>query len=179
MGRFIFTLFSALAQLEREQIAEQTSTAMLRHQAKGRRMTRPDRCPYGWRPAPSDPARLVEDADEQATIRRIREDRRIGRGLREIARRLDLAGNSCRGGRWSHTTVRSVLLRSAQLVGRDGRDLITPQQPVHRVVEAGKEIVEAVGSAERYFPHDLPPRLRSWPIVMPTYRGGWSDVPAH
>jgi len=45
MGRFIFTLFSALAQLEREQIAEQTSTAMLRHQAKGRRMTRPDRWP--------------------------------------------------------------------------------------------------------------------------------------
>ena len=115
MGRFIFTLFSALAQLEREQIAERTSTAMLRHQAKGRRMTRPDRCPYGWRPDPSEPDRLVEDADEQATIGRIREDRRRGRGLREIARRLDLAGVSCRGGRWSHTTVRSVLRRSQQL----------------------------------------------------------------
>jgi DNA invertase Pin-like site-specific DNA recombinase len=49
MGRFIFTLFSALAQLEREQNAERTSTAMLRHHAKGRRMTRPERCPYGWR----------------------------------------------------------------------------------------------------------------------------------
>jgi hypothetical protein len=114
-GRFIFTLFSALAQLEREQIAERTSTAMLRHQAKGRRMTRPDRCPYGWRPDPSDPDRLVEDADEQATIRRIREERRVARGLREIARRLDLAGIDCRRGRWSHTTVRSVLLRSAQV----------------------------------------------------------------
>ena len=53
MGRFIFTLFSALAQLEREQIADRTSTAMLRHQAKGRRMTRPDRCPYGWRVDPT------------------------------------------------------------------------------------------------------------------------------
>ena len=115
MGRFIFTLFSALAQLEREQIAERTSTAMLRHQAKGRRMTRPDRCPYGWRPDPSDPDRLVEDADEQTVIARIREERRIGRGLREIARRLDLAGIACRGGRWSHTTVRSVLLRAAQI----------------------------------------------------------------
>jgi site-specific DNA recombinase len=112
MGRFIFTLFSALAQLEREQIAERTSTAMLRHQAKGRRMTRPDRCPYGWRPDPVDPARLVEDVEEQTTIRRIREDRRHGRGLREIARRLDAAGIACRGGRWSHTTVRSVLLRA-------------------------------------------------------------------
>jgi DNA invertase Pin-like site-specific DNA recombinase len=114
MGRFIFTLFSALAQLEREQIAERTSTAMLRHQAKGRRMTRPDRCPYGWQPDPADSTRLVADADEQAVIVRIRYERRIGRGLREIARRLDLAGVACRGGRWSHTTVRSVLSRSAR-----------------------------------------------------------------
>jgi len=68
--------------------------------------------PIRWRPDPSDPARLVEDADEQATIRRIREKHRIGRGLREIARRLDAAGIGCRGGRWSHSTVRSVLLRS-------------------------------------------------------------------
>jgi len=88
---------------------------MLRHQAKGRRMTRPDRCPYGWRLDPSDPAGVIEDADEQATIRRIREERRVGRGLREIARRLDAVGIRCRGGCWSHTTVRSVLLRSSQL----------------------------------------------------------------
>jgi DNA invertase Pin-like site-specific DNA recombinase len=115
MGRFVFILFSALAELEREQVAERTSAAMLRHQAKGRRMTRPDRCPYGWRPDPSDRDRLVEDADEQATIRRIQEERRIGRGLREIARRLGAAGITCRGGRWSHTTVRSILLRFAQL----------------------------------------------------------------
>ena len=112
MGRFVFILFSALAELEREQVAERTSTAMLRHQAKGRRMTRPDRCPYGWRPDPTDPSRLVEDADEQATICRIRKERGHGRGLRDIARRLDLSGINCRGGRWSHTTVRSVLLRS-------------------------------------------------------------------
>jgi DNA invertase Pin-like site-specific DNA recombinase len=114
MGRFVFILFSALAELEREQVAERTSAAMLRHQAKGRRMTRPDRCPYGWRPDTADADRLVEDADEQATIRRIREERRVGRGLREIARRLDAAGIACRRGRLSHTTVRSVLLRVAR-----------------------------------------------------------------
>src|SRR5439155_11177842 len=73
MGRFIFTLFSALAQLEREQIAERTSNAMLRHQATGRRMTRADRCPYGWRPDVENPGLLVEDAAEQAAIARIRE----------------------------------------------------------------------------------------------------------
>jgi DNA invertase Pin-like site-specific DNA recombinase len=105
----------ALAELEREQVAERTSTAMLRHQAKGRRMTRPDRCPYGWRPDPTDGTQLIEDSDEQTTIRRIREERRVGRGLRDIARRLDAAGIHCRGGRWSHTTVRSVLLPSVKL----------------------------------------------------------------
>jgi DNA invertase Pin-like site-specific DNA recombinase len=111
MGRFIFTLFSALAQLEREQIAERTSTAMLRHQAKGRRMTRADRCPYGWRPDPADADRLAEDAEEQEVIARIRRERLKGRGLRELARSLDRAGIACRSGRWSHSTVRSILTR--------------------------------------------------------------------
>jgi DNA invertase Pin-like site-specific DNA recombinase len=114
MGRFIFTLFSALAQLEREQIAERTSNAMLRHQAKGRRMTRPDRCPFGWRPDDAEPARLVVDTAEQAAIARIRQERHQGRGLREIARILDRAGIDCRGGQWSHSTVRSVLRRDAR-----------------------------------------------------------------
>lgn len=59
---------------------------------------------------------VAPGADEQATISRIQAERRVGRGLREIARRLDSAGIPCRGGRWSHTTVRSVLLRSAQLI---------------------------------------------------------------
>ena len=115
MGRFIFTLFSALAQLEREQIAERTSSAMLRHQAKGRRMTRPDRCPYGWRPDPATPGHLVEDAEEQAAIARIQEEHRQGKGLRAIARALDRAGIGCRGRRWSHSAVRSVLRRADQL----------------------------------------------------------------
>jgi DNA invertase Pin-like site-specific DNA recombinase len=114
MGRFIFTLFSALAQLEREQIAERTSSAMLRHQTKGRRMTRPDRCPYGWRPDDNNPDRLIQDAAEQAAIARIFQERRQGRGLHEIARLLDQAGIRCRGSRWSHSTVRSVLQRAEQ-----------------------------------------------------------------
>src|ERR1700704_5913667 len=78
MGRFIFTLFSALAQLEREQIAERTSSAMLRHQAEGRRMTRADRCPFGWRPDPADQDQLIEDAEEQEAIARIRQERQRG-----------------------------------------------------------------------------------------------------
>ena len=114
MGRFIFTLFSALAQLEREQIGERTSAAMLRHQATDRRMTRPDRCPYGWRTDPTSADRLAEDAEEQAVNTRIRQERAKGRSLRDIARTLERAGIACRGGRWSHSTVRAVLRRLQQ-----------------------------------------------------------------
>jgi DNA invertase Pin-like site-specific DNA recombinase len=115
MGRFIFTLFSALAQLEREQIAERTSTAMIRHQATGRRMTRADRCPYGWQPHPVDTARLIQHPEEQEAITRICESRRNGGGMREIARALNRTGIDCRGKRWSHSAVRSILRRSDQL----------------------------------------------------------------
>jgi site-specific DNA recombinase len=115
MGRFIFTLFSALAQLEREQIAERTSTAMLRHQASGRRMTRRDRCPYGWKVDLRQPDRLAEDAAEQAVIARIRQERQKGARLREIAVGLDRAGVRCRGRSWEHSTVRAILKRMQTL----------------------------------------------------------------
>jgi DNA invertase Pin-like site-specific DNA recombinase len=120
MGRFIFILFSALAQLEREQIAERTSTAMIRHQATGRRMTRPDRCPFGWRVDPLDPDRLTEDAEEQAVIAHIRLERQKGATLREIATALDRVGVGCRGRRWEHSTVRSILRRNRTMtqIGR-------------------------------------------------------------
>ena len=89
MGRFVFTLFSALAQLEREQIAERTSTAMVRHQANGRRMPRPDRCPYGWQGDSLDCCRLIWKAGEQVIIRHICSYCRNGSSFREIARALD------------------------------------------------------------------------------------------
>src|SRR5262249_168588 len=114
VGRFIFTLFSALAQLEREQIAERTSSAMLHHQAKGRRMTRPDRCPYGWQPHPVDTGRLIEHAEEQEAIDRIRQPRQRGGGMREIARMLTRTGIDCRGKAWTHSAVRSILRRAGQ-----------------------------------------------------------------
>ena len=114
MGRFIFSLFAALAQLEREQIAERTSSAMLHHQAKGRRMTRPDRCPYGWQPHPVDTGLLIQHAEEQEAISRIRESWQRGGGMREIARMLNRAGNECRGKPWTHSAVRSILRRAGE-----------------------------------------------------------------
>jgi site-specific DNA recombinase len=111
MGKAFFTIMAVFDELEREQIAARTSDAMLRHQTAGRRMTRRDRCPYGWRPDPSDPSRLAEDAEEQVIIARIRQAHAAGRGLREIARTLDASGVPCRGHRWPHSTVRAILRR--------------------------------------------------------------------
>jgi DNA invertase Pin-like site-specific DNA recombinase len=112
MGKAFFTIMAVFDELEREQIAARTCDAMLRHQTAGRRMTRSDRCPYGWRPDSTDPTRLAEDPEEQAIIARIRQEHAAGRGLREIARTLDLTGIPCCGHRWSHSTVRAVLRRN-------------------------------------------------------------------
>jgi DNA invertase Pin-like site-specific DNA recombinase len=113
LGRFIFTLFSALAQLEREQIAERTSSAMLKHQANGRRMTHADRCPFGKQPDPHDSALLIDHPAEQEAIATILAARSKGKGFKAIARLLETRGISCRGGRWHHTTVRAILRREA------------------------------------------------------------------
>jgi DNA invertase Pin-like site-specific DNA recombinase len=139
MGRFIFTLFSALAQLEREQIAERTSAAMLRHQAKGRRMTRADRCPYGWKVDPRQPERLAEDDAEQAVIARIRQERQKSMSLREIAASLDRTGVRCRGRRWEHSAIRSILRRYLELAEVPDRCSAKGAKPADRTACGNSE----------------------------------------
>ena len=110
MGRFTFTLFAALAQLEREQIAERTSDAMRRHQENGRIMS--SRLPYGMKRDPNDPKRMVIDLEEQGIISLIVEMHEEGEKLRVICRRLrDEYGSACRGKPWNHKTIRRILDR--------------------------------------------------------------------
>lgn len=128
MGRFFLTILAAFAELEREQIRERTSKAMLAHQAGGRRMTRLDRCPYGWMPDPDSasvarlddrtkepsgkPAGLIECPTEQAAIARIRALKAEGLGLRKIALRLTAEGLKPRGRRWHEATIAGILRRT-------------------------------------------------------------------
>lgn len=86
MGRYVFRMFAALAELIREQIAERTSDAMLYYQSQNRRMS--DRCPFGWKRDPADDTMMVEDPSEQAIIERIISLRKQGGKLREISRIL-------------------------------------------------------------------------------------------
>lgn len=110
MGRFVFKLLAALAELEREQIAERTSEAMLNHQSNGRRMS--DKTPYGWTRDPDNPKLLIENESEQAAIKHIIELHRSGFGYRLICRALAGEGILCRGGSWHHTSVSKILKRA-------------------------------------------------------------------
>lgn len=68
--------------------------------------------PFGWHPAPGDPGRLVLDEGEAALIREATADVLGGIAVRAIARRWNDAGiTGSGGGRWTTTTVRTVLMR--------------------------------------------------------------------
>ena len=113
-GRFFFTVLAALAQLEREQTAERTSEAMISHQARGRRMGRSDRVPYGWHTVDSDPEKIEPDSFEQGVIARIKRLNTQGMPNRAICRTLDNLAIPRRSGTWAgqHGLVASILKRN-------------------------------------------------------------------
>ena len=112
MGRFFFVVMAALAQLEREQLSDRTKDAMRRHQKSGRRMTRPDRCPYGYGPA--EDGELIRIQDEQTVIALMKAARDSGMSFKAIGKHLDQAGFARRDdGAWakSPASIRKILKR--------------------------------------------------------------------
>ena len=110
MGKFSFVLMAALAELERGQISERTSTAMRVHQSRGRRMGR--FAPYGTMIDPADSKRLLPNAEEEQAVEHLMDLH--GRGLNHtrIAAELNKAGVPYRDGRaWYREAVRRVLRR--------------------------------------------------------------------
>ncbi len=99
-----------LAQYQKRAQAARTRAAMQRHQAGGRRMSRADRCPLGWRPDPNDPKRMQKDPAEAAAIDRARALHSGGLSLRAICRQLAAEGLCLRGGH--HQAIARVLARS-------------------------------------------------------------------
>lgn len=122
-GRFFFTILAALAQLEREQIAERTSDAMRSHQANGRRMSAIP--PFGWVIDPNDPSRIIEDEYQQKIIKRVLELKKLGFSLRKSCDELLADGYKpppkqiIKDGQlltvertWSHSLIRYILQRA-------------------------------------------------------------------
>jgi len=130
-----------VAALERRLVKKRPDT-------NARRMTRPDRCPYGWKPHPKSPAVLVEDPQEQQTIFRLVELAQAPVSLRELCRRLDATGRRRRNGeKWAdngHGLVRTILLREGI---RTPADATTA---VQRRIEAIR-----ARAADRYCPEVL------------------------
>ena len=114
----------------------------------GRLRTRPDKTPYGWRPHPHDPGRLVEDPREEGTIFCLIELAQAPVSLRELCRRLDATGRRRRNGKkWAdngHGLVRSILRREGILTAADA-------------TAAVQQRIEAVRAraADRYCPETL------------------------
>lgn len=113
IGRCMFHVIASFAQLYREQIADRTSSAMIRHQSNGRRMGRRDRPPFGYRVSRENPDLLEPDEKEQSTILRICELRASGATQRAICDTLDAEGIPKREGRWrgSQSLVARILAR--------------------------------------------------------------------
>ncbi len=120
MGSAFFQIIAVLAELERKQISERTSDAMLYHQRNGRRMS--NNLPFGWRRDPSDDARMLPDETELEIIEEIKGLREQDFSLREIAAQLKEWGYEPRPvkkkfkgrpvmvkGKWHFGTVRNIL----------------------------------------------------------------------
>lgn len=106
-GRLFYSILSAMAQWERETIAERTTAALQRLREKG--MKTGGDCPYGFQVIEG---RLGEHPGEQAVIRRILELKDQGHSSREIAEALTREGRFTRAGTpWTHTQVLRVLKR--------------------------------------------------------------------
>lgn len=109
-GRFVLTLFGGLAQMEREQIAERTRSAM----AYKRQMRQPtSHPPLGFK-ANGSKQRMVAVPGELAVVRRILESWRRGGSFGRIAAEMNAeAVPTKRGARWYPSTVRAIVQRRA------------------------------------------------------------------
>lgn len=96
IGFAFFQIMAVLAELERKQIAERTSDAMIRHQSTGRRMCGRKRLPYGWQLDKTDDRRMVHNEYEQKVLARAIQLKSDGVSLRGICKVLTLEGYRAR-----------------------------------------------------------------------------------
>lgn len=94
-GKMVFRMLAVLAEFERDQISERTTTAMQFKKSKGERV---GSVPYGYF-LDGDNITLIEHPDEQDVIRQARELKASGLSLRAIAIELNRRGFNARNGR--------------------------------------------------------------------------------
>lgn len=108
-GKMVFRMLAVLAEFERDQIAERTTTAMQHKKSKGERV---GQIPFGYIVAP-DGIQLVPDATEQEIIQVVNRLHGEGFSSRGIAARLTTMGYKPRGVAWYSSTVLNILKANA------------------------------------------------------------------
>ena len=99
-GRMVTSILAVLAQWEREIVSERTAAALAHKKRNREHVGLP---PYGFRIGAD--GRLEANADELATIQRMKRLRRRGATLQAIADKLNDEGVSARRGKWGKTSV--------------------------------------------------------------------------
>ena len=104
-GKMVFRMLAVLAEFERDQISERTTTAM-QHKRSKRELV--GAVPYGFSLG-ADHKQLVTNDEEQSIIRTIRKSRADGATLQAIANRLTEMGHKPRGKAWYPKTISNIL----------------------------------------------------------------------
>ncbi len=107
IGKFFLTLMGAMAQMERELIAERTKATLAYKKEQGASL---GHIPYGYERIDG---KLVKDSKEQKVIRKIKRLRRKGKSYRKIANILNEQGVPAKSkkARWHDSSVWCILNR--------------------------------------------------------------------
>lgn len=105
IGKFFLTLMGALAQMERELIAERTKATLAYKKQKGEHL---GAIPYGFKLVEG---KLIAHEPEQKILKKMKRWKYEGKSLREIARRLNKEEipTHRKGVKWSHKAISCVL----------------------------------------------------------------------
>lgn len=105
IGKFFLTLMGAMAQMERELIAERTKANLAYKKEQGESL---GHIPYGYQRIKG---KLVKNELEQRVIRKIKRHKKQGKSYRKIAEMLNRQGVSTRSkdAQWHDSTVWYVL----------------------------------------------------------------------
>lgn len=109
-GKMMFRMLAVLAEFERDQISERTTTAMKFKAAQGQRV---GKVPFGY-DLSADGVTLVPNETEQRALSLIKELRAAGESLRKIAAELERQQIATKEGKpWTHSTVQRIVSRAA------------------------------------------------------------------
>ena len=113
-GKLLSAIYDWMAEIKREEIRARTRNKMREYQRNGRKMS----CqpPFGFDIDPENAKRLVRNPTEQSHIKTIKDLRRQGLKLRQIARWLE-QNNVPRRGKptWTHQLIKAILAREGML----------------------------------------------------------------